>query len=266
LPKKGKFVSYYKPKLSKYGRCEICNREALLSEHHIFKRVIFGENEKVVHICADCHTKIDATVLLFETEILNKFSSCNSMIWKMHCENGGISESAISKMVKERFKKINCKSFRIKASPEIKGQKIRKENLSQKQRAFLMAKVCPICGKKRNLTIHHIRKWVIFHDNRELGFPCRKCHNRIEDSIGFFESEVLKHFGASYRYIWSTYRHEGYMTDIATRRLAKSQFMAVKNKLLGNGTKHQERIILKGVTQQRSAINCMVVKERKTLV
>lgn len=263
MVKKNKQFTYSAPKYTRYATCKICKEEALLCEHHIFKRVIFGENERVDYVCKKCNERIDASIKIFEAEILNKFACCYAMIWKSYIEGNKISKAMISRAVRKRFKKIRRESFRIRESAVHESQKTKRENLTKDQQDFLEAKICPVCGKKKNLTIHHIRKWIIFKSNRELGFPCRKCHNEIEDAVSFFESEVLKHFGSSYRYIWSMYCKEGSISDIAIRRLAKNQFTTVKNKLFGTSNRHQEKVIMKKIAQQKSAESMILLKERK---
>lgn len=189
------------------------------------------------------------------------------MIWRSYIENGDIPNTVISKYVRERFKKVRGESFCIKSKePSEELHKIERRSLTKKQQEIIEKKICPICGKKRNLTIHHIKKWVIFKDNNELGFPCRKCHSRVENSVSFFETEVLKHFGASYRYMWIVYCNRGFISDAAVRRLAKSHFMKVKNKIFGTSTKRQEKIIMKKLNQLKHIENSCILKERKVTV
>ena len=57
--------------------------------------------------------------------------------------------------------------------------------------------VCPICGRIRNLSRHHIRKWKVFHDNSEenIIYICEQCHNQgincLEALITERENEIL---------------------------------------------------------------------------
>jgi len=252
------------PIFSRYGVCEICKKEGQICEHHILKKIVFGDSKKTRHICEECHRRIDASVKAFETEILNKFSDINILIWELYLKNNDAPLELIREKVEIRFKTIQERSFRIRRKPSF-GRKTKKEDLTDEQFTFLEEKQCPICGRKRNLTIHHIKKWIIFKDNRMLGFPCRKCHNRIESSVTMFEAEVLKHFGASYRYIWNVYCKKGYMSDIMIRRLAKSQFIQVQKKLYGKNIKRQEGVIRKIIARKKDQQNGIIIKERSIL-
>ena len=58
--------------------------------------------------------------------------------------------------------------------------------------------VCPICGKKKNLSRHHIHKWAVFHDDNEenIFYLCERCHNQGEKSLEALiterENELLR--------------------------------------------------------------------------
>lgn len=241
----------------------ICKQETTLCEHHIFKRIVFGENSKVGYICESCHERVDNSIKVFESEVLNKFSYCNVAIWKSYAENGNISEGYIKKITRERFKRIQNNSFNIKhKNPSKEPLRIKKEFLNKEQTDFYNQQICPICGRKKKLTIHHIQKWIIFKDNSMLGFPCRQCHNAIEKSVSLFETEVLKHFKASYRFIWQSYYKNGYIPDIEIRRMAKAQFVKVKNKLTEKTNKRQEYIIKKTIEKINSDRVLSLIKER----
>ena len=246
------------------GVCDICKREALLYKHHIFKRIVFGENSKVGFICEECHNKVDATVKKFEAEILNKFSTCNIAIWRAYVSSGHISNESIKRITYERFKRVEYGSFYVKQKPAAREKaRITKEFLEKRQLEFFRRRICPICGKKRNLTIHHIKKWVVFKDNSKLGFPCRSCHTEIEDSVSYFETEVLKHFGASYLEIWRLYLKDGYVRDTTARWLARSQFMKAQSRLFGRKSKYHERFFGKKTGEIKSIKATTVIKERR---
>ncbi|MDD5639973.1 MAG: hypothetical protein PHR47_04245 [Candidatus Pacebacteria bacterium] len=261
LPKKKENSHYQAPNFSKYGTCEICKKEGYISEHHILKRIIFGDTKKTGHVCEECHKKIDASIKIFEAEILNKFSEINILIWNLYVENEEAPPEIIRKKVEKKFEIVRKQSFRIKRKLSTE-RKATRESLSEKQRDILNQKICPVCGnKKRNLTIHHIKKWVIFKDNRMLGFPCRECHNRIENSITLFEAEVLQHFKTSYRYIWDIYQQKGNMSDTIVESFAKEQFIQVQNKLFRESIKYWEKVRMKKIVRQRNAGSNMIPKQ-----
>lgn len=65
--------------------------------------------------------------------------------------------------------------------------------------------VCPSCGKRKPMTIHHIKKWVIWHDDRdENRFEiCEKCHNQgtqcLEALIRERENDLLRNHPELYQ-------------------------------------------------------------------
>lgn len=58
--------------------------------------------------------------------------------------------------------------------------------------------ICPICGKRKRLTRHHIKKWVVFHDDNidNHFYLCERCHNQgkmcLEELIRERENNLLR--------------------------------------------------------------------------
>ena len=58
--------------------------------------------------------------------------------------------------------------------------------------------VCPICGRTRRLTRHHILKWKVFHNDNEdnIIYICPTCHNEgrncLEELIRERENNLLR--------------------------------------------------------------------------
>ena len=40
----------------KQGKCPRCGTHTFLEGHHILPKSIFGQNEKIIYICSNCHT------------------------------------------------------------------------------------------------------------------------------------------------------------------------------------------------------------------
>jgi len=51
---------------------------------------------------------------------------------------------------------------------------------------------CPKCGKRRNLTRHHIVPVKLETGNEASIEICRECHDHIEVTIRYLEYEVLR--------------------------------------------------------------------------
>lgn len=55
----------------------MCRRDGIpLTEHHLFKRAVFGENTIVVYICRECHDFVEENVREMENSILRAFIYC----------------------------------------------------------------------------------------------------------------------------------------------------------------------------------------------
>lgn len=53
-------------------KCAICKEKENLTAHHLFKRAVFGEknNDYIVTLCDNCHTKLEEKITQMEKEIL----------------------------------------------------------------------------------------------------------------------------------------------------------------------------------------------------
>lgn len=65
--------------------------------------------------------------------------------------------------------------------------------------------VCPICGRTRRLTRHHILKWKVFHNDNEdnIIYICPTCHNEgrncLEELIRERENDLLWNYPELYK-------------------------------------------------------------------
>lgn len=63
---------------------------------------------------------------------------------------------------------------------------------------IISAGYCEICGNYRTLTVHHIKKWAVFHDDSSNNkiLLCKYCHNHgefcLEELIRQRENDVLR--------------------------------------------------------------------------
>jgi hypothetical protein len=242
---KKKEFTYTAPKYSSFGTCLICKEQTLVSKHSIYKEVVFGKNSATGLVCKDCHHRVDLSIKVYEEVVLGLFGICNIKIWNSYFYNGGISENEIKKNINERIRRIKVGEIRyIKRG--IPG-KIEKEKatygfLTEKQLIAYNRTNCPICKKKARSTVHHIEKWIVFKSNKKLGFPCRKCHSLIEESIGLHERILLEACRDDYFTIWEAYLNYGHITNTKVRSLARSHLMRLK---INKSTRHFERIIQK---------------------
>jgi hypothetical protein len=61
----------------KIGTCPICGRENVqLSEHHIYKKAVFGDSDKRYMLCRDCHDVIEFVNRVWENMVLRTFMFC----------------------------------------------------------------------------------------------------------------------------------------------------------------------------------------------
>ena len=80
--------------------------------------------------------------------------------------------------------------------------------------------ICPICGKSKRLTRHHILKWVVFHnDNIDNHFYlCERCHNQGKDSLEELirerENDLLRQHKELY-----TQALDDYINGVRARRI-----------------------------------------------
>lgn len=241
--------AYYK--YSGYGTCNICGKRRDLYEHHILKEVVFGKNDEIGFVCESCHHHIDMSIKLFEEAILDKFGECNIKIWDAYLHKGGISERIIKQNARKRFRELTNKEiFYNKRKPDAREGKAEYYSLNNKQLAEIHSKKCKICGKKVTLTIHHIKKWIVFKDNSLLGFPCRKCHGAIEESVKIHEKEVLKFFCDSYYLIWEVCCKDGFIPSKRVRNLAKHRLLKTRDRFFGK--RYSEKVIIKNYEKREN--------------
>ena len=65
----------------KYGVCSKCEKETILTEHHIWKRSVWGPNDYTVFLCRDCHDELERKVRIMENMILRLFMFCYDALY-----------------------------------------------------------------------------------------------------------------------------------------------------------------------------------------
>lgn len=66
---------------NKYGVCSKCEKETILTEHHIWKRSVWGPNDYTVFLCRDCHDELERKVRIMENMILRLFMFCYEALY-----------------------------------------------------------------------------------------------------------------------------------------------------------------------------------------
>lgn len=67
----------------KIGTCPYCGRENIqITEHHIYKRAVYGENERIALACRDCHNVIEFLNRMWENMVLRPFIGCYKDVFK----------------------------------------------------------------------------------------------------------------------------------------------------------------------------------------
>jgi hypothetical protein len=66
---------------NKYGVCSKCKKETILTEHHIWKRSVWGPNDYTVFLCRDCHDELERKVRIMENMILRLFMFCYDALY-----------------------------------------------------------------------------------------------------------------------------------------------------------------------------------------
>lgn len=77
--------------------------------------------------------------------------------------------------------------------------------------------ICPVCGKKKPLSLHHILRYKVFRKEKPTILICERCHNQgtncLESLITERENDLLrKHPELYYKAL------EDYMAGIRPRR------------------------------------------------
>ncbi|HPD19780.1 MAG TPA: hypothetical protein PLV95_00890 [Candidatus Pacearchaeota archaeon] len=95
------------------GTCPVCGQENVpLTEHHIYKRSVFGESEKKFSLCRRCHDKIEFINRTWENMVLRSFQSCYRELFNSFLRGERKEEdedeliAALEPYVLQGFKKI----------------------------------------------------------------------------------------------------------------------------------------------------------------
>ena len=81
--------------------------DVALTEHHIFKRAVFGDNPIKVYVCRDCHDEVEALIREMENAILRAFIYCYRKINKGVLSGKKFSTEEIMEVALQGFRKIN---------------------------------------------------------------------------------------------------------------------------------------------------------------
>jgi len=66
----------------KIGTCMICERENVpLTEHHIYKKAVYGESDRKFMLCRDCHDVLEFINRTWENMVLRPFIRCYRQIF-----------------------------------------------------------------------------------------------------------------------------------------------------------------------------------------
>ncbi len=111
--------NHYENGFHKYGICPKCKKEGLLTEHHIWKRSVWGPNGHTVFLCRECHDKLETKVRIMENMILRLFMPCyKALYYDFMNREEELSDDYIMKIsivgVKKTFKKIVDDSIEFK--------------------------------------------------------------------------------------------------------------------------------------------------------
>lgn len=98
-----------KPFLFKIGYCPICKKDNVpLTEHHLFKRAVFGNNQIIFYACRDCHDIIEEVIREMENSILRAFVGCYRRVNKILIRQGRRpSPSELTEIILQGFAKID---------------------------------------------------------------------------------------------------------------------------------------------------------------
>ncbi len=124
------------------GTCPYCGRENVqITEHHVYKRAVYGENERIALACRDCHNVIEFLNRMWENMVLRPFIGCYKDVFNAFEKgeinglkinlNGKMDEKevvrALMPIVLKGFKKIENKGINpwLEERIEKKGISIR---------------------------------------------------------------------------------------------------------------------------------------------
>lgn len=123
----------------KLGTCPKCKRENIpLTEHHIWKRSVWGPNNHTVFLCRDCHDELESKVRIMENMILRLFMLCYKALY-YDFMNGKeeLSDDHIMKIcivgLKKMIKKIMTESIGLKEGWIIKRMQKKGVLLSKRE-------------------------------------------------------------------------------------------------------------------------------------
>jgi len=104
---------------NKYGVCSKCEKETILTEHHIWKRSVWGPNDCTVFLCRDCHDELERKVRIMENMILRLFMFCYEALYYDFMNNKEeLNDDHIMKIcidgLEEMIKKIVTQPIELK--------------------------------------------------------------------------------------------------------------------------------------------------------
>ena len=79
-----------------------------MTEHHLFKRAVFGNNQIIVYACRDCHDIIEEVIREMENSILRAFVGCYRRVNKILIrQSRKPSSSELTEIILQGFAKID---------------------------------------------------------------------------------------------------------------------------------------------------------------
>ncbi|MFA5754999.1 MAG: hypothetical protein WC909_01375 [Candidatus Paceibacterota bacterium] len=112
----------------KMGTCPKCGKELVpLTEHHIWKRSVWGPNNRTVFLCRDCHNELERKVRIMENMILRLFMFCYKAIYRDFMSGSSLTNDDIMKIcltgLKKMISKILNESLEVKQGWIVKMMK-----------------------------------------------------------------------------------------------------------------------------------------------
>jgi hypothetical protein len=95
-------------KIGTYPRCE--KENIPLTEHHFYKRAVFGESDIIILVCRECHDDLEALIREMENAILRPFIYCYRKVNKGFFSGKDFSKEDVMQIVSQGFAKINGRS------------------------------------------------------------------------------------------------------------------------------------------------------------
>lgn len=95
----------------KIGTCPRCEKENIpLTEHHFYKRAVFGDSQIVILVCRECHDELETLIREVENAILRPFIYCYRKVNKGFFSGKDFSREELMQIVSQGFMKINGKN------------------------------------------------------------------------------------------------------------------------------------------------------------